>query len=330
MQFCFSDTIINSMFQDKTVGVVVPAYNEEKFIGKVIDTMPDFVDKIVIINDKSTDKTGEIIEEYSKKDSRVVPVHNDKNRGNGGALISGYLRALELELDVVAVMDGDGQMDPDDLFNIVLPVIWGEVDYTKGNRLLEPNVWQVMPRYRFWGNSLLTLLTKFATGYWHLLDPQFSYTAISKRTLSFLPIQNMTAGYAYNADILNMLNLASFKVKDVPAKSIYSKEQKTRIKLRTYIPKICYLLPKLFLRRMIYKYVIREFHPLVFFYFLAFVNLVLISIPLAVRFFYLYYLVGEAPRTTLTILTFTIMMGFFSFIFGMWLDMEDNKRLTGK
>ena len=318
------------MFQEKTIGVVVPTYNEERFIGRVIDTMPDFVDKIIVVNDKSTDKTKQILEEHSKKNSKVVSIHHKKNQGNGGSLITGYLKALELEMDVIAVMDGDGQMDPNDLFNIALPVIWGEVDYTKGNRLLEPDVWKIMPRYRFWGNSLLTLFTKFATGYWHLLDPQFSYTAISKKALRTIPIKNITTGYAYNADILNILNLANFKAKDIPAKPIYSKEQKTRIKLRTYIPKICYLLPKLFLRRMFQKYVVREFHPLVFFYFLAFVNLVLISIPLAIRFFYFFYLTGEAPRTTLTILTFTIMMGFFSFIFGMWMDMEDNKKLTDK
>jgi hypothetical protein len=173
---------------------------------------------------------------------------------------------------------------------------------------------------------LLTLLTKFATGFWHIIDPQCGYTAISKKALSTIPVENMIKGYGYPADILNMLNLYNFKVADVPIKPIYGEETST-IVLRKFILVVSKLLIRLFLRRMRHKYLIREFHPLIFFYFFSVINLIFISVPLFFRFFYLYSTLGEAPQTTLIILTNSITMGVFSLFFGMWLDMEDNKKL---
>ena len=312
------------MFQEKSIGVVVPAYNEEKFIGKVIDTMPDFVDKIIIINDKSADKTGEIIEDYKKKNNKVVAIHHEKNSGNGKALATGYLEALKLDLDVIAVMDGDGQMDPKDLFNIVLPVIWGEIDYVKGNRLTHPDIVKIMPRHRYIGNSILTLLTKFATGYWHLMDPQYSFTAISKKALKVIEIEKMVSGFGYNADILNMLNIKGFKARDVDAKPIYG-DEKSKIKLVSYIPRTSWILVKLFFRRLWRRYVILDFHPLILFYFFAFLNFVFIITPLTLRLFFMYFTTGEFPKTTFTILTFTTLITFQSILFAIWMDMEYNK-----
>ena len=169
------------MYKNKTIGVNVPAYNEEKLIGKVITTMPDFVDKIIIVNDCSTDNTKNIIENFAASDQRVVLINHQTNQGLGKSLIDGYLKSLSLNMDITVVMAGDAQMDPLDLPAIIEPIVNQEADYTKGNRLLAPNISRIMPTYRFIGNSFLTLLTKFAPGYWHIIDPQFVYLVSVKQ-----------------------------------------------------------------------------------------------------------------------------------------------------
>jgi glycosyltransferase involved in cell wall biosynthesis len=314
------------MFNNKQIQVIVPAYNEERLIGKVIETMPDFVDKIIIINDCSKDRTKEIVQDFMNRDGRIFLLTHEVNKGLGESLIDGYLKALELGADVVAVMAGDAQMDPKDLIKVIEPVVEEKADYVKGNRLLHDNVSNIMPKYRFLGNSFLTLWTKFATGYWHLIDPQCGYTAIARNALKEIPIKEMVGGYGYNADILNMLNLYNFRVKDVEVRPVYG-EEKSKIKLSSYIPRVSWLLNKLFWRRMWRKYLVREFHPLVFFYFLSFFNIFLIAPLCIIRIIWVYYTFDLTSQTTLIIFVFTLTMSVFSFFFGMWLDMEDNKRL---
>jgi glycosyltransferase involved in cell wall biosynthesis len=316
-----------ALFEKKTIGVVVPAYNEERLISKVLTTMPEFVDKIIVVNDASTDKTHEIVAKFSTQDARIILIDHESNQGLGQSLIDGYLKALEIKLDVIAIMAGDAQMSPDDLPQVIGPVVHGEVDYVKGNRLLRDDVVFRMPRHRYIGNAILTLLTKFATGYWHLIDPQCGYTAISYQALSQIPIKDMIKGYGYNAHILNMLNLNNMRVKDVEVEPVYD-EEKSKIKLRSYIPTVSKLLLKLFFRRITHKYLVREFHPLVFFYFLSLFNGLFLSVPLMVRFVYKYIELGFIPQTTLILITFTLNMAFFGLFFGMWMDMEDNRKLS--
>ncbi|MCW8930172.1 MAG: glycosyltransferase family 2 protein [Gammaproteobacteria bacterium] len=315
------------MFENKTIGVVVPAYNEELLISKVLSTMPNFVDTIIVVNDASTDKTQEIISNFDEKNHQIILINHDKNQGLGQSLIDGYNKALELDIDVVAIMAGDAQMSPDDLSRVIKPVVRNEFDYVKGNRLLREDVILRMPKHRYIGNSVLTLLTKFATGYWSLIDPQCGYTAISKKALSRIPINQMIKGYGYNAHILNMLNLNNMRVKDVEVEPVYGQEQ-SKIKLKSYIPTVSKLLIKLFFKRMTHKYLMREFHPLIFFYLFSFFNGVILSVPLMIRFIYMYSEIGYIPQTTLILLISTLNMSFFGLFFGMWLDMEDNRKLT--
>jgi glycosyltransferase involved in cell wall biosynthesis len=312
------------MLKNKKIAVVVPAYNEQLLIEKTLTTIPSYVDKIIVVEDYSQDRTKLIIKSLMKKNKKIILVEHEKNKGLGHSLITGYLKSLELEIDVIAVMAGDNQMDPNDLKKVVMPVIEGRVDYTKGNRLLEDDCVAKMPGYRFIGNSFLTLLTKFATGYWRIIDPQSGYTAISKKALSTIKIQDMIKGYGYNADILNMLNLSNFKVCDIAIRPVYGKE-KSGIKVGRYAFKVGGLLTKLFLKRMIHKYLIREFHPLVFFYWFSFMNIILISLPLLI---YMIVNLTTFPQIYFIIFAFSSMMGIFSFFFGMWMDMEDNRRLA--
>lgn len=315
------------MYNNKTIGVVVPAYNEELLIGKVIKTMPDFVDRIIIINDASKDNTKNIIQDFQKENEKIILIDHEKNQGLGQSLIDGYQKSKEYNLDIVAVMAGDAQMNPDDLQSVIQPIADEKADYVKGNRLLRSDVVGRMPFYRYIGNSFLTFLTKFSTGYWHVIDPQCGYTAISKKALSKIPIETMIKGYGYNAHILNMLNLSNLRVADVEVEPVYG-EEKSKIKLRSYIPTVTKLLVNLFFKRLIRKYLVREFHPLVLFYFFSFINGVIFSIPLSIRFFYLYFTQGIAPTTTLILLNFSFTMAIFSLFFAMWLDMEENKKLS--
>jgi glycosyltransferase involved in cell wall biosynthesis len=315
------------VYKEHSVAVVVPAFNEELLIGRVIETMPGFVDAMIIIDDCSTDRTNEIVRKYGELDPRVQLVTHETNAGLGQSLIDGYHAAYDGGYDLIAIMAGDAQMSPADLPAVLDPIASGEAHYTKGNRLLRDEVIERMPRHRFFGNSVLTLLTKFATGYWHIIDPQCGYTAISRTALGRIPIDEMTKGYGYNADILNMLNLQNLTVADVEVEPVYGEEQ-SKIKLGRYTVNTSILLLRLFLKRLWRKYLVRQFHPLVFFYVFSFVTTFLMALPLSVRFVYLYARDGVAPATTLILLTFSTMMSFFSLFFAMWLDMEDNRRLV--
>ena len=312
------------MLDGKTIAVAVPAYNEERFIGQVIDTMPEYVDRVFVVNDGSTDNTAALINERASE--RVVAVHNEGNVGLGQSLINGYAAAYADDMDVVAIMAGDAQMAPADLESVVRPIVNGDADYVKGNRLLRDEVVDRMPRHRLIGNSILSILSKFATGYWHSMDPQCGYTAISHFALGRIPIETMRKGYGYNAHILNMLNLANQRVAEVEVEPVYGDET-SYIKLRKYIPTVSRLLIGLFCRRLVRKYIVRDFHPLAMMYaFSAFVGLFAV-VPLFVRFIVMFLGDKTVPQTTMILLSFSSMFALFSLFFAMWLDVEDNRHL---
>ena len=248
------------------------------------------------------------------------------NQGVGGAIITGYKKAVERGIDITAVMAGDNQMDPRDLKNIVEPVAKGAVDYTKGNRLFQGDAWKMIPRYRYLGNSLLSLFTKIASGYWHIADSQTGYTAVSLQALKKLNLDAIYKRYGMPNDMLIKLNQYDFKVRDVHVRPVYNIGEKSGIRLLKVIPKISWLLFKGFWKRLLFKYVIKDFHPLIFFYLLSCILLGL-SIPLAVRLFYLWAVMGDMPDMTALALIFTLISGLQTLFFGMWFDMEYNKDL---
>lgn len=313
------------MLKNKKIAVVVPAYNEELLISETLSGMPNFVDKIIVINDASQDKTIKILINIAMRNRKMIIIDHKENKGLGASLADGYLKSIDLKCDITAVMAGDNQMDPGDLKSVLSPILEGEADYVKGNRLFASDVAKVMPRHRLVGNAVATFLTKFATGYWGVLDPQCGYTAISRKALERINITTLKRGYGYNADILMRLNIYNFKVADVEVKPIYGRA-KSGIKFFRYVIDVCWFLSKLFIKRLWQKYIIRDFHPLVFFYLMSFVNLFIVALPLTIRFIYLFVKYGSAPQTTLIILSFTATIGFFSFFFACWMDMETNKR----
>ena len=253
------------MYRDHTIAVVVPSFNEELLIQDTLLSVPAFVDRIYAVNDASTDKTQEIIETFSKKDARIIPINHKTNCGVGAAIVSGYRQAMNDNQQIVVVMAGDNQMDPEVMPALITPIIQNKADYTKGNRLLSPEYRKGMSQWRFIGNALLTIMTKFSSGYWKLMDPQNGYTAISRRTLERLNLDRVYPRYGYCNDLLVKLNVFGFRVMDIEMPARYGRET-SKIRYANYIVNVSFLLFSDFFYRLRQKYVVLSFHPLVIFY----------------------------------------------------------------
>ena len=314
------------MYKNKKIGVVVPCYNEETQIGMVIETMPEFVDHIVIVDDVSPDKTIAVVESYAQNNQRIVLIKHQKNQGVGGAIASGYEWCRDNDVNVAAVMAGDGQMAPEELDKVLDPVVDGHADYSKGNRLITGDAFRKIPKVRYFGNAILSLLTKIASGYWHIADSQTGYTAISKKALHRIDWQQMYKRYGQPNDLLIKLNAEYFRVADIPITPVYNVGEKSGIKIQKVLFSISWLLLKGFFWRLKEKYIIRDFHPLIFFYFLGGL-LLACSAAFGFRVPYLWYLHGHAPELSALALMFSFSTGLQSCFFAMWFDMEINRRL---
>src|SRR5512143_3540101 len=211
------------MYKGHSVTIVVPAYNESRHVGQVIQTMPEFVDQIVVVDDCSTDDT--VAAAVAPGDKRVIAMRLTKNEGVGGAMSTGYRRALELGSDIVVKMDADGQMLPEFLSHLLDPLIEGGYDYAKGNRFLAGESLGFMPKHRLIGNIVLTFLTKLASGYWHIFDPQNGYTAIRAAALGVLDLDRIHRRFFFENDMLVHLNFFRFRVKDVGIPARYADEK---------------------------------------------------------------------------------------------------------
>jgi glycosyltransferase involved in cell wall biosynthesis len=362
------------MLKNKTIAVVVPSYNEEKQIGMVIESMPDFVDRIIVVNDKSKDNTAKVVEDYIKNDkaevrdlnhrkkivpnmynraeivaeeieksekglylssevynkdpknSRIILINHLKNGSVGASIATGYKWCLDNNIDCTAVMGGDGQMDPSELEAICTPIVDGEVDYVKGNRLKHRSASFVIPKIRFFGNSVLSLLTKIASGYWQVSDTQTGYTAISLDGLRGIRLYNIYHSYGCPNDILVKLNIANFSIKEIPIKPIYDVGEKSKMKIFKVIPKVSWLLFKLFWKRLYKKYLFRDFHPLFLLYHLS-ILLLLINIPYTIAVLNDVILGDKVSTNSLIAFMFLGITGFQSLFFAMWMDMMDNDKL---
>lgn len=365
------------MLNNKTIAVVVPAYNEESQIGMVIETMPAFVDRIIIVNDCSKDNTGQVVLTYTGKKSpsgltitskldekieeniynraeqvvrqmsleevnlflpskvmnndpsedRVILINQLQNGGVGAAIARGYKWAKDYDIDCVAVMAGDGQMDPAELESICLPVVNDGVDYVKGNRLIHRSAWLVIPKVRYFGNSILSILTKVASGYWHVSDTQTGYTAMSKSALHAIRLYDIYKSYGMPNDMLVKLNIAFCTLKEVEIKPIYNVGEQSKMKIFKVIPTVSWLLVKSFFKRLWVKYLFRDFHPLFLLYNMSFL-LFFIMLYYATKIAYL-WITHLRPINELTILAFVFLFvtSFQSFLFAMWMDIQDNERL---
>jgi glycosyltransferase involved in cell wall biosynthesis len=250
------------VYKDHCIAAVVPAYNEEKLIARVILTMPDFVDHIVVVDDKSSDHTSQAARATS--DPRVAVITHEVNTGVGGAIVSGHRKALDLGADVAVVMAGDAQMNPAYLPALLDPIVHEGYGFTKANRFFSTDSYQGMPPHRIFGNIVLSFLTKFASGYWHIFDPQNGYTATRRDVLLRLPLHRLAQRYSYENDVLINLNILRVPARDVPIPAVYG-DDVSSLRLRRAGPEISKLLLQGFWRRFFWKYVLQSFSPIALF-----------------------------------------------------------------
>ncbi len=312
------------MLEGRSVAVVVPAHDEEELIGETLRGIPDFVDRIIVVDDGSADATVE--RARASGGARIEIVTHDRNRGVGAAIVTGYKRALADGIDVACVMAADNQMDPADLETLARPVARGELDYAKANRLFSGQAWELIPRTRYLGNAVLSMLTKIASGYWHIADSQSGYTAISRTMLEQLDLDRVYTDYGFPNDLLVHLNVWNARVRDFSSRPVYGVGERSGIRYHKVVPRISWLLLKGFFWRLREKYVIRDFHPLVFFYGFGFLSLlaglVLGLVEIGFR------AAGNAVSVgTVVLIALLLISGSQFTLFAMWFDMESNKDL---
>lgn len=317
------------MYLEKTIGVVIPCYNESTQIGGVLSALPSFIDHVVVVDDHSTDNTVEVVQRLVgpvQGGGEIHLVQRATNGGPGAAVAVGFARCLELGVEVVAVVDGDGQMSPEDLPKLIDPVASGQADYAKANRLVFKESWQIIPRHRYLGNALLSMLTKIASGYWRVADAQTGFIALSAEAIAGLDLDKLYGGYGYPNDLLVRLNVQDCRVMEVPSRPIYHVGEQSKMRMMRVIPTISWLISRRFCWRMWHKYVIRDFHPLVLFYSAAAI-LSLFGLILFVRMMVVWVFYNHIPPINAMMWVFCQITALQLALFAMWFDMEANRHL---
>jgi glycosyltransferase involved in cell wall biosynthesis len=238
------------MYKNLKIGVIIPAYNEEKFIGEVIERIPEYIDRIYVVDDGSRDRTGEIASKLAEKSSgRVQICRHLKNGGVGKAISTGYRACLVDLMDISVVMAGDNQMNPAQLPKLLDPIVEGKADYTVGDRLSTLGHMKGMSYWRRFGNWTLRWLTRIAAGNLDICDPQNGYTAIAYRSLARLDLDHIYPRYGYCNDLLVKLSVTGSRIRQIRMPAVYGNE-KSKIKYWHYIPTVSLLLLRDFLWRI--------------------------------------------------------------------------------
>ncbi|WP_345326491.1 glycosyltransferase family 2 protein [Candidatus Villigracilis proximus] len=211
-------------FTAYAIATVIPAYRVEQNIESVLQDLPAYIKHIIVVDDASPDSTSDLVTAAAKKDSRITLIHHTENLGVGGAMISGFRKALELGAQIVVKIDGDGQMDPAHIPALITPLILGKADYVKGNRFRDFQSLLQMPFVRRIGNLGLSFLTKAATGYWSIFDPTNGFFAIRAEILTQLPLEKIDHRYYFETSMLANLYLIGALVMDIPIPARYRNE----------------------------------------------------------------------------------------------------------
>jgi glycosyltransferase involved in cell wall biosynthesis len=240
------------------VYVVIPAYKVNDHILGVIQSIGPEVHGIVVVDDECPQGSGKRVLSENV-DSRVEVIFHVRNTGVGGAVKTGYLRALEKGSDIIVKIDGDGQMDPSKIDELITPIKNLEADYTKGNRFSDVETIRVMPKIRIFGNLGLSFLTKLSSGYWRVFDPTNGFTAITRDALAKIPLTKIDNGYFFESDMLFRLNVARSRVRDIPIPPIYG-EETSNLSIYKALIHFPYKHFRNLLKRIFYTYYLKDFN----------------------------------------------------------------------
>ena len=246
------------MLNNLRIFVVIPSYKVKNNIVNVVENIPNFVDSIVVIDDACPQQSGH----YAKEQIDINNLHilfHETNKGVGGAVISGYRYALENEADIVVKVDGDGQMDPNQIEKLVSPVVNGIAGYAKGNRFRDHHKLRDMPKIRLFGNSILSFMMKVCSGYWNIMDPTNGFTAISKKSLGLVNLDNLNERYYFESDILVKLNIENVVVQDVDISARYQGEESS-LSVYSVVREFPILMFKSIIERIFFKYYLYDFN----------------------------------------------------------------------
>lgn len=307
------------MYRNHRIAALVPAFNEERFIGSVVSTMPEFVDVIIVVDDASTDGTAAAAR--AAGDPRVTLITHERNGGLGAALVTAHLRAIDENADISVVMAGDGQMPPAHLPDLLDPIVEGRAGFTKGNRFFGPESLRGMPRLRVFGNVVLTFLTKAATGYWNLVDPQNGYTAIARSVQTRIDWPTVARDYSFENDVIARLGMMRVRIIDVDIPALYGDEV-SDIRLQAVVPDILRTLRRAFWRRFWYRHVLQSFSPIALF---AFSGAVMLAWGVGFGTWVAVSSVGDAVASTGTVMLAVLpfLMGFVLILAAWVLDILD-------
>ena len=246
------------MLNNLKIFVVIPSYKVKKHIIDVVENIPGFVDGIVVIDDACPQQSGHYVMEQTNINNLHVLFH-EVNKGCGGAVISGCRYALTNGADIVVKVDGDGQMDPNQIKKLVSPIISGVAGYTKGNRFKDHHKLRDMPKIRLFGNSILSFMMKVCSGYWNIMDPTNGFTAISKRSLELLNLDDLYERYYYDPGMLVKLNIENVVVQDVDIPARYQDEESS-LTVSRILREYPVLMFKSFIERIFFKYYLYDFN----------------------------------------------------------------------
>ena len=303
------------------IAAVIPCFRVESEIGKVLHDLPAYLKHIIVIDDASPDETATVVTQAAQNDSRIILIRHKKNKGVGGAMVTGFRKALELGADIIVKMDGDGQMDREHVPGLVNPILQGQADYTKGNRFRDFQALQKMPFIRRVGNMGLAFLTKAATGYWNLFDPTNGFVAIHGKVLAQLPLKQIDKTYFFETSMLANLYLLRAVVKDVPMPARYAGEVSNLSIWRSLVEFPLKLL-KTFLRRLVLMNLIYDFS-MASIYILAGLPLLLFGLIFGINRWAFYSSIHlPAPTGTVMLPTLSVLLGIQFLIAAIEIDLR--------
>ena len=311
------------MYKNHLIAVVLPAHNEARHIGQSIKDTPEFVDNVIVVDDCSNDDTFQVASACA--DSRVICLKTPYNQGVGGAMTLGYRKAIELNVDIIVKMDGDGQMPPEHLPVLLDAITDHDYHYAKGNRFLVSKSLSTMPRHRLFGSIVLTFMNKLASGYWQVFDPQNGYTAVRTSALKMLDLDAIHKRYFFENDMLCQLNYHAFRVKDVGIPARYGEEE-SGLNPFTISLTFPFLLLRRFVRRIYHRYILIDFSPIALFLIVGFL-LFLWGLVFGIV-IWIHSLITGRPTLTGTIMLalLPLILGFQLLLQAMVLDIHETPK----